>query len=269
VVREKIIAALQKVLVTEGKYELAAILRELLDYLAAELDFDFTNDQDVLTHFGKALNARASAQGLRYPFRTKKYLLATLKALENPQVKEVLYLGTGPFAPFFVFPILLGYTQARFTLVEVNPYSVAVMRKLIDRLELSPYVTAILQQDAAVWQVDRHYDLVTSEINDVGMKREDSFAVFQNIYRQLPAAHYIPKDIFLYLKTEAAFEDKAAPGDYYDSLTDGFARGYLRTDCPYPATDRPLLQTRVLVDEEIVLEPDESVITKSVYFYSL
>ena len=118
--REKIIAALQKVLVTEGKYELAAILRELLDYLATELDFDFTNDQDVPTHFGKALNARASAQGLRYPFRTKKYLLATLKALENPQVKEVLYLGTGPFAPFFVFPILLGYTQARFTLVEVT-----------------------------------------------------------------------------------------------------------------------------------------------------
>ncbi len=266
--KEKIIESLQKVLVTEGKYELAAILRDLLDYLAAELDFDFSNDQNVKTHYGQALNARASAQGLKYPFRTKKYLLATLNALKDPSVKEVLYLGTGPFAPFFIFPLLLGHTTARFTLLEINPYSVEIMKKLIDKLGLSEYVIAILLEDAGIWKVDRPYDLVTSEINDVGMKREDSFEVFKNIYGQLPEAKYIPKDIFLYLKKESEYDNKEDRGYYFDSLTDGFKRGFLRTDCPYSIEERPFLQTRVQVDENTFLEPDESVITKSVYFYS-
>ncbi len=260
--RDKIIASLQRVFETEEKYELAAILRDLLDYLATELDFDFSNDKDVTTHYGKALNARASAQGLRYPFRTKKYLIATLNALQNPNVKEVLYLGTGPFAPFFIFPHLLGKTKARFTLVEVNPYSVAVVKKLIERLELSDYVISILQEDAGIWKVDRAYDLVTSEINDVGMKREDSFEVFKNIFQQLPNARYIPKNIFLRMKAEDQISD-------YDSLLEAYARGYLRSDCPYPRESRPMLQTRVQVDDSVFLEPDESVITKSVYFYSL
>ena len=251
-------ALLKSFLNSDNKLENKEVCQKIYKLLITEFDFDLTQNKTVKTHHGKALDAMSTAKTLLLNTRNKKYLQAILKKLTGKE--EVLYLGTGPFAPFLLFPVLLG-CQAKFTLLEINEYSIDVLEKMIQRFQLSDSVLEVVKTDSALWKTDRSYDLVIGGINDMSMRHEDSFEIHKNIVKQLPEAQYIPKNIELYLK-------QADKVDYYDSLLSGIEKGYLRTDCPYPKELRPILQTKVIVDEDLVLEPGESIITGSTYFYS-
>lgn len=233
--------------------------RNIYDLLVETFQFDFEQGQSVKTHYGSALDARSTARALLLPVRNKKYLQTILKVL--PSAQRVLYLGCGPFAPLMLFPMLLGYRGVHFNLMDVNAYSLGLLNEMIDFLQLDRNYISVTQADAAVWETDEQYDLVIDGIVDMGMRHEDSFTIHRNIYRQLPQAVYIPKDVHLLLKQEEQITD-------YDSLAEAMLRGHLRRDCPYPPASRPILQTRILLDDEITLAPDESVITGSTYFYS-
>ncbi len=233
------------------------LCRNIYDLLMSEFEFDLGQGDPVKTHFGMALDPRSTARTLMLPNRNRKFLQAVLKALD--QNINVLYLGSGAFAPFFLFPLLLG-KEAKFTLVEISDYSIGILKKVIDRFHLSNFVLDVVKADAALWKVDRTYELVIGGVNDVAMRFEDSFEIHKNIKKQLPSAQYIPRNIHLHLKQKDVII-------HYDSLLMGLERGFLRTDCPYSEEFRPILMTEVEVDNELILKPEESVITGSTYFY--
>ncbi len=258
VLKKELIQWLRSLLDSNDPKKDRAICRQIYQALIEAFDFDFSQSISTETHFGKALDPRSTAMTLLLPTRNKRFLQAVLKALDKD--KQVLYLGTGMFAPFCLFPLLLGY-RGRFTLIDIDEYCLNILEQVIERFQLSEHIEKVIKADAALWQVDQSYDLVIGAITDIGMRFEDSFEVHKNIMLQLPNTQYIPNNIFLYLQKGEEVID-------YDSLLGGIERGALRTDCPYPKEAHPILQTKVEVDQELTLEPGESEITQPIYFYS-
>jgi len=256
--RQNLVQWLQDLLNSNDRANDKAICRQIYQALIDEFQFDFSQSKSTKTHFGKALDPRSTAMTLLLPIRNKRFLQAVVKALDEK--KKILYLGTGLFAPFCLFPLLLGY-KAQFTLIDIDEYCLGILDRVIQRFQLSDHIEEVIQADAATWKVNQSYDLVIGAVNDIGMRYEDSFEIHKNILLQLPKAQFIPNDILLYLEKE----DEITA---YDSLLQGIKRGQLRTDCPYPKEAKPILQTKVEVDEDLTLEPGESEITQPIYFYS-
>lgn len=237
------------------------IAQTIFKLLATQLDLDKTQRNDLKTKYSFALNAYDSAYCITYYNRTKKSLQAVLKQLIKAE-QRVLYIGTGPFAPYFLFPLLLG-VSAQFTLLEINPYSVQVLKRLIQKFDLQDFVYSVVQADATTWNVDRAYDVVLCETPDVGLRREDTLPIYKNLTAQLPRATYIPKEVLILTGTGGSKKVQ-----YFDSLSAAIKRGSFKTQLPFPIQSHPFIQNKIILDDELVLEPYESVVTMPLFLSS-
>jgi predicted RNA methylase len=164
-----------------------------------ELDSDTTMLQS-----GKALSPRAAALCLKDPLRTAVFLRGVNEALRQREDAEVVYAGTGPFAPL-VLPLMARYPRARFTLIDIHAQSVESVRRVTAHFGLSN--SRIVLADATTYQHGRPIDVVIVETMQVALAKEPQLAIAHNLIPQLaPAGVLIPRRI----SVDAVLVDLAA-----------------------------------------------------------
>ncbi len=257
-VKETTINLLHKILENQDRKTGKQLGKELFKVWSDTFGLDIDQRENIPTQYSTALNAYDSGYCIVYPTRTRLNLLATIKRLkQNPN--HVLYIGTGPFAPYAIFPLLLGI-EAKFTLLEINTYSLDILKKVVSYFDLDKYVLDIIEADATIWEADRPYETVLCETPDAGLRREDTFPIYQNLYKQLPKATFIPKEIEILAGTGLTNQVQA-----FDTLTAALKRGYLKEDHPIPKEENPFIQNRILLDDQYILEPNASKVTMPLF----
>lgn len=257
--KDTIIRLLQRILEQNDTSDIRESCIELFDFLIEKTEFNMSETTDVQTQSGTALNAYSSAYCVRYPIRTKKTLQSVMNQIKKGK-KKILYVGPGPFAPYFFFPLLLGY-KAQFTLLEINSYAVKVIRKLIADLNLEAYVDVVEEADATVWTSKEDFDLIQIQTSDVGLRREDTLPIYRHLKQEFPKASFLPKEVLILSGSEVSKSTLRQ----YDSLSQALERGYLKTKMNIPPEDRPFIQNKIILDDELSIEPWEAVNTMPWY----
>lgn len=137
--------------------------------------------------------------------RTRNFLQAIHEAIEDRLREEpsrpirLVYAGTGPFATL-VTPLLTRFSpeQLQLTLLEINPVSMNLLQKLVCVLGAEDHVSALIQEDAAHWQLPASLlpDIIVSETMKPGLEKEPQVSIMTNLLKQCPPhTRFIPEAI--------------------------------------------------------------------------
>ncbi len=178
---------------------------------------DFTNwsDGDIHLPSGKAISPEGAAHCLLEMKRTAIFLRGIKQAIDSKmgdgkeQVK-ILYAGCGPYATL-ITPLLHYYSADKIsvTLLDINSVSLNSAEKLIKEFDLVDYFNQFVLTDAAIYKVDRPYDIVISETMQAGLKNEPQVAITQNLIHQCkPDTIFIPEQITIdaYLRKRGVWD---------------------------------------------------------------
>lgn len=147
----------------------------------------------IPTAKGKALGLNFAAQCLFDYKRTTQFLKAMITVIKEKQKQKpgklirIFYAGCGPYAPFITLVApLFQPEEVQFSLLEINKNAVASAKKLIDFLELSPYVQDFYTADAVTFKVPEadSFDILFSETLDAVLYRECYVPILFNLLPQ-------------------------------------------------------------------------------------
>lgn len=192
------------------------------------------------------------------------------------EVIEVVYAGTGPFAPFALITAFgIADDRIRWTLVDIHEESIASVRSLVQRCSLEPFIR-IVHADATTYRHDRAIHVIVSETMQRTLWGEPQVAIFRNLRRQLaPGGISIPEEVTIDLKMIAARDEEArwrgeviadrsiAVGGVFQLTTRGETSAIVFTLMP-PAASPPhwaALFTRIRVFGDDILNAYESGLT--------
>ncbi len=192
-----------------------------------------SSELDVHTTSGSALAPRWAIQCIKDLQRTKQYTLGLFKAVNESLKKDpntpvhILYAGTGPFASL-VLPLTTRFTpqQLQFTLLEVNPESMAWLDIVIKQFKLEDYIIATELTDAATYKIDKSQtiDIVLSETMTAGLKNEPQVAISYALMDQLPEKTIlVPEQIQLSMclvNADKFYDYKLSKGDLNEAIKD-------------------------------------------------
>jgi hypothetical protein len=169
----------------------------------SEVNIDNQNDSPIIVPSGKAISASEAAHCLLEMKRTALFIRGIYEAIDC-KVKEqqnlpihILYAGTGPYATL-VTPLLLLFSpsEIKVDLLDINPVSLNSAVKILDELGLEQFVGSVYLTDAAVFQVEKNYDVVISETMQAALKKEPQVAIMQNLLPQTDGSSiFIPQSI--------------------------------------------------------------------------
>ena len=156
---------------------------------------------------GLALSPDLAAQCLLDARRTAAFVRGSLRAIQEaerrfaPSVIEVLYAGTGPFAPLaFLSMPFLNPANVRFTLLDVNEASARSVDALVGALGASAYVRNVVCGDATAYQHPAQLHVVISETMQRTLRDEPFVAILRNLRPQLAAgALVVPERVTIAL----------------------------------------------------------------------
>ncbi|WP_116105865.1 hypothetical protein [Lewinella sp. IMCC34191] len=187
------------------------ILETYRDLLLTVSGLDLGDEESLLPHdtgHGIAIGATWAALCLDDEVRTQRFVaglhaaVSELMARGRSEPIHVLYAGTGPFATL-ALPVMSRFTpeQVRFTMLEINPVSLAALKRVIDGLGFGAYVSETIAADASTYQLsDRSVDILLSETMQYSLVDEMQVPICLNLLPQLPAgALLIPERIELRL----------------------------------------------------------------------
>ena len=171
---------------------------------------------------GLALSPALAAQCLLDGRRTAAFVRGTLRAIQEaerrfaPSVLEVLYAGTGPFAPlaFLVMPFL-SPANVRFILLDINEASVDSVNALLGALGGTEYVRGVVCADATAYRHPEPLHVVISETLQRTLREEPFIALLRNLRPQLAAgAVVVPERVTIELVLlDAASEQRRWQGE--------------------------------------------------------
>jgi predicted RNA methylase len=148
----------------------------------------------VPTASGMALSMNHAAACLLDYNRTAKFLKGMVSLIREKQQQHpnetinIFYAGCGPYAPFITLVApLFQASEVQFTLLEINPTSVEMAKKLITSLDLAAYVTGYHTADAVTFQIPNaeKYHILFSETLDALLYRESYVPILWNLLPQL------------------------------------------------------------------------------------
>ena len=156
---------------------------------------------------GLALSPDLAAQCLLDGRRTAAFVRGSLRAIQEaerrfgPSVVEVLYAGTGPFAPLaFLLMPFLDPAKVRFTLLDVNDASTRSVETLVEAFGASEYVHDVICADATIYQHPVQLQVVISETMQRSLREEPFVAILRNLRPQLAAgALVVPERVTIEL----------------------------------------------------------------------
>ncbi|MDO6674188.1 phytanoyl-CoA dioxygenase [Tenacibaculum sp. 1_MG-2023] len=172
--------------------EIHSYFRELIQLTG--FDQNMEHLAAVTTAKGKALGLNHAAQCLLDYKRTVKFLKAMVTAIEEKQQNypnetiHIFYAGCGPYAPFVtLIAPLFSPEEVQFSLLEINDKSLEYAKTLIQKLELTNYVTNYYTADAVTFKVPEpeKFHILFSETLDALLYRECYVPILFNLLPQL------------------------------------------------------------------------------------
>jgi predicted RNA methylase len=145
---------------------------------------------------GLALSPELAAQCVLDTHRTVAFLRGIAAAIEEAHrrfdgVLEVVYAGTGPFAPLAI--PLMPLPRVHFTLIDIHDAATSNVRQLLDRLGLH---ASVVRADATTYEHPSPIHIVITETMQRALQKEPFVAVTRNLRRQLaPRGVLIPERV--------------------------------------------------------------------------
>jgi predicted RNA methylase len=141
---------------------------------------------------GLALSPALAANCLLDARRTRAFVRGTIGAIREAAARvdrehvEVLYAGTGPFAPlaFLALPFL-DRERVRFTLLDIHPQSACSVEALVETFGFSDSVRAVICDDATVYRHPVELHVVVTETMQRALAEEPFVAIVRNLRPQL------------------------------------------------------------------------------------
>jgi len=170
---------------------------------------------------GLAINPFCAATCLLDDVRTRAFAGGVCEAIKAAQKQypgeciEVLYAGTGPFAPLALLQTpFFSSGEVQFTLIDIHPPALACLARIISVLGLEPYVKAAIQADATQWHPPdgEQYHVAVAEVMQRGLITEPQVGVAEAIARHLRGGGYlVPEriDLSLCLLSPEAEQERA------------------------------------------------------------
>ena len=246
------------------------------------------NAESLRLAAGLALSPALAGQCLLDGPRTSAFVRATLAAIREaarrfaPSTVEVVYAGTGPFAPLALLVIpFLGTLPVRFTLLDANPGAVQSVDALVRAFGCAQSIRAIVCTDATTYRHPSEIHVIVSETMQRTLRDEPFVAILRNLRPQLAAGGIVvPERVTVDLAVFDAASEQArwqgrppasspvSHGKVFEVDAAGESpsddQGATTLTVRHDASAGPQwlgLVTRVLVHKEIVLEPYVSGLT--------
>jgi hypothetical protein len=229
---------------------------------------------------GLALSPALAAKCLLDGRRTGAFLRGALQAIRDavqrhaPEAVEVLYAGTGPFAPLaFLLMPFLDSQRVRFTLLDAHPESTQSVSALVDALGVADYVREVVCADATTYRHPSEVHVLISETMQRSLAEEPFVAILRNLRPQLaPGGGVVPERVTVDLALldpateQTRWNGVPHPPHPTASLGTVFAvdasREWTATAIDVPCDARWVaLMTRIVVHQNEVLEPYASGLT--------
>jgi hypothetical protein len=194
---EKLRLLSQIILTEKNPAKLRAACLELYDLFSEITGFDDSDNSSeiqngTLLPTGKAISPINAARCLWDFKRTYEFLRAVRAAITElknrfPREKiEILYAGCGPFAPLIV-PLLdkLSPADINLTLLDYHAPSIAVVKRIFEKLNYDEFNAVFIQTDAACYKHPREIQLVICETMQSTLAKETQTAITLNLAPQL------------------------------------------------------------------------------------
>lgn len=188
---------------------------------------DYTSTSETFLEGGVALASQYALDCLRDPLRTTRFICGCYDAVldqlqqQGNTTVNLLYAGCGPAAPL-VLPFLCRFDpqQLQITLLDITESSLKAVEKLVEKLDLSTYISSYVLADAITYEhpVEKPLNLIISETMDKGLTREPQVRVMQNLVPQLASGGvFIPESISVF--GELTFHGKEPYFDIHKDLS--------------------------------------------------
>ena len=197
----------------------------LLELSTIELE-DTANRKNIQFENGVAIGTTWAARCVDDIMRTRQFIRGAFKAVDD-KLKEkegavhVLYAGSGPFATLLL-PLLATYSdsQLQLTILEINPGSVAFLKRVVSKLGFEKYIVKIINEDATSYKIDDVIDILISETMQHALVKEQQVPIMLNLVNQLPSsAIIIPECIKLELAYMNINRIATGTGDRYKTIS--------------------------------------------------
>lgn len=241
---------------------------------------------------GLALSPALAAQCLLDGRRTGAFSRGALKAIHDvvrlnaPEPVEVLYAGTGPFAPlaFLIMPFT-DPNRVRFTLLDVNAESTRSVSALVEVLGLASHVREVVCADATTYRHPTNVHVLISETMQRSLAEEPFVSILRNIRPQIArGGAIVPERVTIDLARVAPATEQArwsgarAPLDRDAVVGKVFevdaVQAWSATAVDVPCDGNKdaqclALVTRIVVYQDEILEPYASGLTTPEILWSL
>jgi hypothetical protein len=248
------------------------------------------NQQHISTSAGLAVSPYAAAFCITDMLRTSRFLRGIKEAVdaklnENPgHPVTVLYAGTGPFATLLI-PLTTVYDpeQLQLVLIDINPLSIEYLQKIIQQLNIQPYIIDVVQADALSYIISEKHqpDILVSETMKPGLQKEPQVSIVANLLSQCRRNPILIPSL---VKVEACFAGNRANNNHelihLQTLLELDAATALRiknnpddepaisegvtitiTECPPPAFTQLILGTSIQIFNDHWLRFNETSLT--------
>lgn len=155
---------------------------------------------DLALAAGLALAPASAAQCILDTNRTVAFLRGVWSAVRQTRLRlpsetiEVVYAGTGPFAPLAIPLMGLQATEGvRFTLIDAHQQSIASVTRLVKHFGLEAFVREIVHADAVMYEHPTPIHVLVTETMQQALKTEPFVEIVRNLRRQLvPGGVLVP-----------------------------------------------------------------------------
>lgn len=143
---------------------------------------------------GKAIGPYWAGFCIRDILRTKRFIKGAFLGLKSAIAKfpgnpiHIVYAGTGPFAALAIpLTTMFSSNQVKFTFLEINPYNIKPLERIIHGFEAGNYVTEIISEDAAQFQAkpDQPFQMIITETMQNALQKEPQVAITMNLVPQM------------------------------------------------------------------------------------